>query len=238
MSYPLCPKSCDAVFLPKKRMRLNKPTCLYVHVGLHIRLKKWNYLWICNNFSHLIFYFSAHTEHWIYIIWCWIWHFISLYYAKVLASSRTRGAKPPAITTYRQTLYFYLCFIITRRQVRGDYSCKGICGFYCGEMTGVQNLFWLLQDLLIPHTPPQVDYTASRQFYAFNFPRLPCNKTLLDTDPFTTRTEDKRSLYKIMKHLCRDSILKRNSVLCWIINKMQSIISKLIASGRPYVDIL
>ena len=102
------------------------------------------------------------------------------------------------------------CFIITRTQMWGDYSCIGICGIYFGEMTGVQNFFWLLQHLLIPHTPTQVDYTASWQFYALNFLWLPRNKTMMDTDPFTQvlaiRIWDKCSLYKIITPLCRDSI--------------------------------
>jgi hypothetical protein len=142
-----------------------------------------------------------------------IFHFPML--AQVVSQLKMRGAKPPAITMYRRTLYLSLCFITTWRQVRGDYSCKGICGFYSAEMTGVKNLFWLLQHLLIPRTPPKVDYTAytaSSQFYALNFLWLPCNKTPLDTDPFT-RTEDKRSLYKIIKHLCRDSIFKEKHSL-------------------------
>jgi hypothetical protein len=121
-----------------------------------------------------------------------------------------------------------------------NYSClQNPClGGYCPQIPVLSVLgpqLNLLQPS--PNKIPGYATATSRQFYALNFLWLPCNKTVMDTDSFATRTQDKRSLYKI--NICVEILfLKRNTVLPSTINKLQSSISKVIASGRPYVGIL
>jgi len=65
---------------------------------------------------------------------------------------------------------------------------------------------WGAEFVLIAPALVDPTYTTTGRLYSKQ--TVLCIKLSMDIDPFTTRIEDKRSLYKIMKYLCRDSIFK------------------------------